>query len=66
MIRYIDALFRDRQLIAKFVGHVFQQTIGIPLDINCAPLLVDFIRELRTMNEKKLAIIILLYVPVYI
>jgi hypothetical protein len=47
-----------------FGGRVFQQTVGIPMGTNCAPLLVDlllysyeadFIRGLLKKNEKKLA-----------
>ncbi len=45
-------------------GRVFQQTVGIPMGTNCAPLLADlflysyeadFIQELLKKNEKKLA-----------
>ena len=47
-----------------FGGCVFQQTVGIPMDTYCAPLLADlflhsyeadFIQELLKKNEKKLA-----------
>jgi hypothetical protein len=47
-----------------FGGCVFQQTVGIPIGTNCAPLLadlflysyeVDFIQGLLKKNEKKLA-----------
>jgi hypothetical protein len=47
-----------------FGGRVFQQTVGIPLSRNCAPLLAnlflysyeaDFIQGLLKKNEKKLA-----------
>ena len=47
-----------------FGGRVFQQTFGIPIGTNCAPLLadlflysyeVDFIQGLLKKNEKKLA-----------
>jgi hypothetical protein len=47
-----------------FGGRVFQQTVGIPMGTNCAPLLVDlllysyeadFIQGLLKKNEKKLA-----------
>jgi hypothetical protein len=31
-----------------FGGHVFQQTVGIPMGTNCAPLLADFIRMRQT------------------
>jgi len=45
-------------------GRVLQQTVGIPISTNCAPLLVDlflysyktdFIQGLLKKNEKKLA-----------
>ena len=51
-------------LFVIFGGRVFQQTIGIPMGTNCAPLLVnlflysyeaDFIQGLLKKNEKKLA-----------
>jgi hypothetical protein len=47
-----------------FGGRVFQQTVGIPMGTNCAPLLVDlllysyeadFIQGLLKKNDKKLA-----------
>ena len=47
-----------------FGEHVFQQTVGIPMGTNCAPLLADlllysyeadFIQGLLKKNEKKLA-----------
>jgi hypothetical protein len=47
-----------------FGGRIFQQTIGIPMGTNCAPLLADLFRYsyeadviqgLRKTNEKKLA-----------
>ena len=47
-----------------FGGRVFQQTVGIHMDTNCTPLLVDlflylyeadFIQGIRKKNEKKLA-----------
>ena len=47
-----------------FGGRVFQQTVGIPMGTNCAPLLadlflysyeVDFMQGLLKKNEKKLA-----------
>ena len=47
-----------------FGGSVFQQTVGIPMDANCAPLLADlllysyeadFIQGLLKKNGKKLA-----------
>jgi hypothetical protein len=48
-----------------FGGRVFQQTVGIPMSTNCAPLLADlflysyetdFIQGLHKKNEKKLAL----------
>ena len=51
-------------IFAMFGGRVFQQTVGIPMDTNCAPLLADlflysyeadFIQGLHKKNEKKLA-----------
>ena len=47
-----------------FGGHVFQQTVAIPMGTNCAPLLAnlflyqyeaDFIQRIFKKNEKKLA-----------
>jgi len=47
-----------------FGGRVFQQTVGIPMCTNCAPLLTDlflysyeavFIQGILKKNEKKLA-----------
>jgi hypothetical protein len=47
-----------------FGGRIFQQTVGIPMGTNCAPLLADlllysyeadFIQGLLKKNEKKLA-----------
>ena len=51
-----------------FGGRVFQQTIGITIGTNCAPLLVDlflysyeagFIQRLLKEKEKKLALYLL-------
>ena len=51
-------------IFAMFGGRVFQQTVGIPMGTNCAPLLAnlflysyeaDFIQGLLKKNEKKLA-----------
>jgi hypothetical protein len=51
-------------IFAIFGGRVFQQTVGIPMGTNCAPLLADlflysyeadFIRGLLKKNEKKIA-----------
>jgi hypothetical protein len=47
-----------------FGGRVFQQTVGIPMGANCAPLLADlflysyeadFIQGLLKKNEKKVS-----------
>ena len=52
-------------LYVTFGGRVFQQTIGIPMETNFVPLLVDlflysdevaFIQELFRKKEKKLAL----------
>jgi hypothetical protein len=51
-------------IFIKFGGRVFQQTVGIPMCTNCAPLLADlflysyeayFIQGLLKTNEMKLA-----------
>ena len=51
-------------IFAMIGGRVFQQTIGIPMSTNCAPLIAnlflyayetDFIQRLLKKNEKKLA-----------
>jgi hypothetical protein len=51
-------------IYVMFGGRVFQQTVGIPMGTNCAPLLTDvflysheadFIQGLLKKNEKKLA-----------
>jgi hypothetical protein len=50
-------------IFVMFAGPVFQQTVGIPMGKNCAPLLADlflysyeadFIQGLLKKNEKKL------------
>jgi hypothetical protein len=55
---FIDNIF------VFFGGRVFQQTVGIPMGTNCAPLFADlllysyeadFIQGLPKKNEKKLA-----------
>ena len=57
----LDILFDN--IFAMFSGRVFQQTFGIPMGTNCAPLLSDlflysyeahFIQGLIKKNEKKL------------
>ena len=51
-------------IFVMFGGRVFQQTVGIPMGTNCAPLFADlflysyeayFIHGLLRKNEKKLA-----------
>ena len=51
-------------IFAMFVGRVFQQTVGIPMGIYCAPLLADlfryshetnFVQGFLKRNEKMLA-----------
>ena len=51
-------------IFAMFGGRVFQQTVGIPMGTNCAPLLAnlflysyeaDFIQGLLKKKEQKLA-----------
>ena len=51
-------------IFAMFGGHIFQQTVGIPLGTKCAPLLADlflysyeadFLQGILQNNEKKLA-----------
>jgi hypothetical protein len=37
----LDFLIVVDNICVLFVGWVFQQTIGIPMDTNCAPLLTD-------------------------
>jgi len=53
----------DNIIFAMFGGRILQQTVGIPMGINCAPLLADlflysyegnFIQRLLRKNEKKL------------
>jgi hypothetical protein len=52
-------------IFVTFGRHVFQQTVGIPMGTNCAPLLADlflyyyeadFMQELLRKKDKKLAI----------
>jgi hypothetical protein len=56
--------FLSDNIIVLFDGRVFQQTIGIPMCTNCAPLLsalflhvyeADFLQELLKNKDKKLA-----------
>jgi hypothetical protein len=50
IINMLDFLIEN--MFAMLGGRVFQQTLGIPMGTNFAPLLSDFI---RMKNEKKLA-----------
>ena len=52
-------------IFVTFGGRVFQQTVGIPMGTNCAPLLADlllyyyeadFMQDLLRKKDKKLAI----------
>jgi hypothetical protein len=40
IIHRLDLLIDN--MFVVFAGHVFQQTIGIPMGTNCAPLLADY------------------------
>ena len=62
-IKMLDFLIDN--IFVTFGGRVFQQTVGIPMGTNCAPLLADlflyyyeadFIQELLRKKNKKLAI----------
>jgi hypothetical protein len=55
----------DNNLYVVFGHKVFQQSVGIPMDTNCAPLLPDlflhsyeaeFVQKLLQDNNKKLAV----------
>jgi hypothetical protein len=57
-------VFLIDNIFVMFGGRVFQQTVGIPMGTNCAPLLAEFflysyeahfIQGLLKKNEKKLA-----------
>ena len=63
IIKMLDFLIDN--IFATFGGRVFQQTVGIPMGTNCAPLLADlflyyyeadFMQELLRKKDKKLAI----------
>ena len=63
IIKMLDFLIDN--IFVTFGGRVFQQTVGIPMGTNCAPLLADlflyyyeaeFIQELLRKKDKKLAI----------
>ena len=56
--------FLDDNIFVVFAGKVFQQTVGIPMGTNCAPLLADiflysydadFIQSLLSTGKKQLA-----------
>ena len=56
--------FLVNNIFVVFAGKVFQQTVGIPMGTNCAPLLVDiflysyeveFIQSLLSVGKKQLA-----------
>jgi hypothetical protein len=62
IIQLLDFLIDN--IFVEFGGHVFQQTIGIPMGTNCAPLLADlflytyetdFIQDLLRKGKKDLA-----------
>ena len=62
IIKMLDLLIDN--IFVTFGGHVFQQTIGIPMGTNCAPLLADlflhsyeaeFLQGLLQKKDKKLA-----------
>ena len=40
IIKMLEFLFDD--IFVGFAGKVFQETVGIPICTNCAPLLADF------------------------
>ena len=57
-----DAGISNRQYFCEFGGRIFQQTIGIPMGTNCAPLLADlflysydFVQSLLQAGKKHLA-----------
>ena len=59
----LDFFFIIDNIIVMFSGRVFQQTDGVQMGTNCAPLLVDmflyssdaeFIQRLLKKNDKKL------------
>ena len=63
IIKMLDFLIDN--IFVTFGGCVFQQTVGIPMGTNCAPLLADlflyyyeadFMQELLRKKDKKLAI----------
>jgi len=62
IVKMLDFLIDN--IFVEFGGRVFQQTVGIPMGTNCAPLLADlflysyeadFIQGLLRNNKKKLA-----------
>jgi hypothetical protein len=40
-INMSSAIARSTNIFVMFGGHIFQQTIGIPMSTNCASLLAD-------------------------
>ena len=63
IFKMLDFLIEN--IFVTFEGLVFQETVGIPMETNCAPLLADlflyyyeadFIQELLRKKDKKLAI----------
>ena len=40
IIRMVEICFIDN-IYVEFGGHVYQQTVGIPMGTNCAPLVAD-------------------------
>ena len=58
--QYIIYKFLIDNIFVQFGGRVFQQTIGIPMGTNCAPLLadlcLDFIGGLLKRKQKQLAL----------
>jgi hypothetical protein len=62
IIRILDFLIDN--IFVMFGGHVFQRTVGIPMDTNCDPFLAglflyshkaDFTQGLLRKSEEKLA-----------
>ena len=60
IINMLDFLIDN--IFVMFGGQVFQQTVGIPMGTNCAPLLADlflysyeFLQTLLKQKDKKLA-----------
>ncbi len=58
----------------EFGGHVYQQTIGIPMGTNCAPLLADlflysyeteFMQQLQKGGARNQLYVILSHIQIY-